>query len=91
MSIQKITPDDFTRIKSDINGNPRYVLHFLALDVYGHESNFDLCKRYDLAIKLAKTKTGGRKYHNKQYGGGIVFQSYSLPDLCNTLNALIGE
>jgi len=86
----KIKPTDFTRINNDVNGNPRYVLHFLALDVYGYESSLDLKERYDLAVTLAKTKTWARKYHNKQYGGGIAFQTYSLPDLCNTLNGLIG-
>jgi hypothetical protein len=29
---------------------------------------------------LAK-KLGGRKFHNKQYGGGIVFESYNTDDL----------
>ena len=24
------TPDDFTRVNNDVNGNPRYVAHFLA-------------------------------------------------------------
>lgn len=92
MTITKeaITPDNFTRIKNDVNGNPRYVIHFLALDVYGYQSSLQLTERYELAIKLAKTKTCGRKYHNKSYGGGIVFQSYSLPDLSKTLNKLIG-
>lgn len=60
---------DFTRINNDVNGNPRYVCHFLAID-----------KDYQTAIKKAN-KIGGRKFHNKQYGGGIVFQSYNIDDL----------
>lgn len=67
---------DFTRIDNDTNGNPRYVCHFL-----------NISKDYDSAVKLAN-KIGGRKFHNKQYGGGIVFQSYNLPDLQNSINAL---
>ena len=62
------TKYDWTRIDSDVNGNPRYVIHFL-----------NLADNYQDAVKLAN-KIGGRKYHTKRYGGGIVFQSYSLPD-----------
>jgi len=62
------TKYDWKRINSDVNGNPRYVLHFL-----------NLAENYPDAVKLAN-KIGGRKYHTKRYGGGIVFQSYSLPN-----------
>lgn len=57
---------EFTRVNNDVNGNPRYVCHFLRI-----------ADTYDEAMRLAK-KIGGRKFHNKQYGGGIVFQSYNL-------------
>lgn len=82
-----ITPQDFTRIKNDVNGNPRYVCHFLQLDVHGWQSNVGLSDRYAIACKLANT-IGGKKFHNKQYGGGIVFQSYSLPQLCERINQI---
>ena len=85
-----ITQDSFTRVNNDTNGNPRYVIHFLDLDVYGYKSTLDIPTRYRLAINLANTK-GGKKFHNKQYGGGIVFQSYNLQGTCDTLNKLIGE
>jgi hypothetical protein len=61
-----ITKEDFKRINNDVNGNPRYVFHFLRL-----------ADTYEQALKLAK-KIGGRKFHNKQYGGGIAVQSYNL-------------
>ena len=57
---------NFKRINNDVNGNPRYVFHFL-----------ELSNDYNEALKIAK-KIGGRKFHNKQYGGGIVVQSYNL-------------
>ena len=60
---------ELTRIDNDINGNPRYVCHFL-----------DIASTYPEAIKRAHT-IGGRKYHNKRYGGGVVFQSYNTDDL----------
>lgn len=83
-----IQPSDFTKIKHDVNGNPRYVCHFLHLDVHGYQSNIGLSERYAIAVALANT-LGGKKFHNKQYGGGIVFQSYSLPELCNRINEII--
>lgn len=84
-----ITPNEFTRIKNDVNGNPRYVCHFLNLDVHGWKSNISLSDRYAIAVKLGNA-LGGRKYHNKSYGGGIVFQSYNLNELCNAINSKLG-
>lgn len=55
----------FTQINNDSNGNPRYVVHYLQL-----------ADNYDRALYLSR-QLGGRKFHNKQYGGGIVFQSYN--------------
>ena len=71
-----ITVNDFTRINNDVNGNPRYVFHFL-----------ELADNYDEALKLAK-KIGGKKFHNKQYGGGIVVQSYNLHEGIEFINEL---
>lgn len=90
--MKTISPDDFDRVKSDINGNPRYVCHFLSLDIHGPDKGigFGISERYAMACKLAN-KAGGRKYHNKSYGGGIVFQSYSLDELCNCLNRLMAQ
>lgn len=68
---------DFTRVNNDVNGNPRLVVHFLQL-LTKEELNSNLLPtgiKYDLALMRAKT-VGGRKYHNKSYGGGIVFQEY---------------
>jgi hypothetical protein len=59
----------FTKINRDINGNPRVVFHFL-----------ELSNNYDEALKIAK-KIGGRKFHNKQFDGGIAVQCYNLEDL----------
>ena len=91
MPNEPITPDDFTRIKNDVNGNPRYVCHFLHLDVHGWKSNLGLSERYSIACALAKT-IGGRKFHNKQYGGGIVFGCvYNLPQLCSLINRIVNK
>lgn len=71
-------PITFTRITNDINGNPRYVCHFLTFG-----------KDYPAAVRLANT-LGGRKYSTKKYGGGIVFQSYSLDELVSNINRITG-
>jgi hypothetical protein len=60
---------DFKRVNNDTYGNPRYVCHFL---------NF--AQDYDKALLIAN-EMGGSKFNNKQYGGGIVFQSYNLAGL----------
>lgn len=72
---------NWTRINNDGNGNPRHVIHFLTLlnaderETYHKEGGF--IGSYNHAIKRARS-IGGGKFHNKHYGGGIVFQSYNL-------------
>ena len=70
---------EFTKIKNDINGNPRYVVHFL-----------NIADDYQNAIHLAN-KIGGRKYHTKSYGGGIVFQSYNIKETERQITKLIRQ
>lgn len=65
-----------TRIKHDTNGNPRRVIHFLAFISEEDRSEPRLGSLYELALYKAR-KLGGKKFHNRQYGGGIVFQAYS--------------
>jgi len=69
-----------TRINNDVNGNPRYVTHFLNFLNRDEQSFLPFSKKYDYALKKAKL-IGGKKFHNKQYGGGIVFQSYNTDNL----------
>jgi len=81
---------EFTKVENDVNGNPRYVCHFLDIPLTDLEKEevrlsskrvegqINTC--YSLTVKKAKT-IGGKKYNNKSYGGGIVFQSYNLHDL----------
>ena len=56
----------YWRINNDVNGNPRYVVHYLSI-----------ANTYDEAIEKAN-KIGGKAYNAKWFGGGIVFQSYNL-------------
>jgi len=64
---------EYCRIDNDVNGNPRYVIHWLTIG-----------DTYDEALTIAR-KFGGRKYRAKWYGGGIVFQSYDIEGLMNKL------
>jgi hypothetical protein len=88
MAKKAVTPEPikFTRIKGDLNGNPRYVCHFL---------NFitdldDGTHKYNLAVFRAK-QIGGKKYDTKGYGGGIVFQSYNIGELEKDIRNLMAE
>lgn len=94
-----VNDTEFTRVNNDVNGNPRYVCHFLSLlnanergyTYDGEQFNPDMpildlsvMGKYDLALTKAH-KIGGRKFHNKQYGGGIVFQSYNLKETAQAI------
>jgi hypothetical protein len=87
--------EHFERVKSDSYGNPRFVLHFTNLITDEERETFKragydfggISQRYDYAVKKAN-KIGGRKYHNKSYGGGIVFSTYNLDELILKLNTL---
>jgi len=83
-----ITENDFTRINNDTYGNPRHVFHFLHLLTEKERETINLSNQYRIAIKRAN-KIGGRKFHNKQYGGGIVITTYSIPEDISKINTLI--
>lgn len=97
-------PIEFTRIPNDTNGNPRYVCHFFNLltekEKYQDFANEgttgidaacnSLHNQYEHALKRAK-KIGGKKFHNKQFGGGIVFQSYNIKETEKEINKLLAE
>ena len=89
-----ITQDDFTRVNNDGNGNPRYVCHFLRLNTPAElnaEPWIDVSEKYRLALARSR-QLGGRKFHNKQYGGGIVFGCiFNLGELCDDINKLTNQ
>lgn len=81
---------DFTRINNDFYGNPRVVCHFFNLLTEDEIQNNDLSTSYNIAVKRAN-KIGGRKYHTKKYGGGIVFQDKGEKILTECINKIIKE
>jgi len=78
---------ELTRVKNTWNGSPRYVMHYL-----------NIAKNYSDALWIAKNEDSCRKFHNKQYGGGIVFSSYNKKDsvinileMSNTIEIIVKE
>jgi hypothetical protein len=73
---------EFKRVNNDINGNPRFVVHFLYLLNEGESQGLGVLESFDLALKKAR-KVGGTKYRGRDFGGGIVFQSYNIIETIN--------
>lgn len=86
---------ELTRINSDGNGNPRVVVHFLALNTREELDKtgadwVEIGEKYRLALARAKT-IGGRKFHNRQFGGGIAFVSFNHADLAAHISRVTGR
>jgi len=70
----EITSGDFTRIDSDIYGNPRYYVPVYLFDKMPDK------------LRLA---AGLEKYRGKKYGKGYVVQSYNLEsDIAHIIKTL---
>ena len=71
--------DTLYRAKNDVNGNPRHVVHFTDLEPPetrdARRDAMGILERYEAVLKHAR-KLGGRRFHNKQYGGGVIFTAY---------------
>lgn len=86
---------EITRINRDSNGNSRMVVHFLnfitrkELDKKGDEW-ISISEKYAIALKRANA-LGGRKFHNRQYGGGIVFQCSSENEILKIIKTAIDK
>lgn len=79
MTIKKLDgyPCEVWRISPDVNGNPRYVVHYLAVPYEGDDSQpFHVNQTNH--IEHARRALYGRRYRAKWFGGGIVFQTYNL-------------
>ena len=54
------------RYTNDTNGNPRYIVHYLAIGL-------------DDYYATVKTRKAGLKiFHGRAFGGGFIFQSYNI-------------
>lgn len=79
---------ELTQVNNDTNGNPRLVVHFL--NFLKPSESYSINDSYELALKRAK-KIGGRKFHNKQYGGGIVFSCSNPETLRNKIETFVNS
>lgn len=92
------TTIEFKRVNNDVNGNPRYVCHFLNLltdkeqeEIRAKARPFQaISDMYAEAVWKAK-KVGGKKYNGKNFGGGIVFQSYNIRETENYILELLKD
>ena len=77
----KTMNERFTRIKNDINGNPRHIIHFLDVEppemADQYREQYTILQRYQMAVHSAKP-WGGKAYRGRAYGGGIVFTAYDF-------------
>ena len=71
----------FTRIKNDINGNPRHIIHFMDVEppelTDQYREQYTILQRYSMAVHSSKP-WGGKAYRGRAYGGGIVFTAYDF-------------
>ena len=79
-------PSDVMRVNNDVNGNPRYVVHFLHFLSDKEREDAAGFSGYSLAAKRASAWIGGKRYRAKSYGGGIVFSSYNVESECRHVN-----
>lgn len=69
-------------VRSDVYGNPRFIIHFLDLVHEDHPG--DHCDKMESARRMAN-KHGGRRYRGRVFGGGFIFQVYGLDLLIDEL------
>jgi hypothetical protein len=85
---------NITRISNDRNGNSRRVIHFLDLITDADRAErashklISTGSLYDFALAKAR-RIGGKRFHNKQFGGGVVFQSCSDSDLIARIQSIL--
>ena len=83
------TGHDFSiwQIDHDVNGNARYVVHYLAIPHQDDDSQ-PFYINQTRHIEHAKNALHGKKYRAKWFGGGIVFQAYAGDPVKHVLDAI---
>jgi len=87
MENKKITKEDFKCVRNDYYGNPRFVCSFFKF-IKNSECGLSLDEQISLSTDRAR-ELGGKKYRGKDFGGGFVFCSYNIQDLCDDINKKI--
>lgn len=80
---------NYKRVKSDSYGNPRYVFHFLAFLTDEEKEGSRIHMQYMHAVAKAKKHVcrGARAYRGRDFGGGIVIQSYNVDETIARIQA----
>jgi hypothetical protein len=66
---------DIWQVDNDVNGNPRYVVHYTAAP-YTPTPDASVLSRINAHIAHAKQVFHGHIYRASWFGGGIVIQTY---------------
>lgn len=75
------------QVDHDINGNARYVVHYLAIPFQDDDSQ-PFYVNQNNHIEAARQALFGKKYRAKWFGGGIVFQAYAGDPVKHVLDAI---
>lgn len=83
------TGHDFSvwRIDNDVNGNARYVVHYLDIP-YEYDDSQPFYINQSRHIEAARKALCGKEYRAKWFGGGIVFQAYAGDPVRHVLDAI---
>lgn len=81
---------EFTRISNDINGNPRYVVHFLNFLSDEELEKLSPLDKYDAALRKSRA-VGGKKYRARWFGGGIVVSTYNKPTMKKDIQSIASK
>lgn len=79
---------EYKHIKHDTNGNARMAVHFLVFITDTEREQNSVYDLYEIALHKAR-KIGGKKFNNKQFGGGIVFQGSSILQLEKLIHSIL--
>ena len=93
MTKLNLTPQDFTRIDNDINGNPRYHVSVVSLLPIVDNDSDEYVSILERSREIDYKRKGSSltKYRGKKFGSGYVIQSYSLQDDCKHLNEFFNK
>ena len=75
------------QIDHDVNGNARYVVHYLDIPYQGDDSQPFYINQSN-HIERARKALYGKKYRAQWFGGGIVFQADAGDPVKHVLDAI---
>lgn len=88
MTIRKLDTEEFDIwfVGYDVNGNSRYVVHYLTIPTPHDDSETNSVDEFE----YARAALNGKRYRAKWFGGGIVFQAYANNPIDHVRAAVLG-